>query len=115
MHLENTGSSDLVIKAISFEGTHKNDFSHTLTRLTLAAGEKGSIAVQFSPLGIGERNAQMVISTNNKNDPEFSISILGSGLPKSGSWKGDNIQFNISEDGRIKSILTFVSDPQETR
>jgi len=100
VYVENTGSSDLVITAIFFEGPHKSDFSYTMARQTLAVGEKGSITVKFSPLGIGERNAQMVISSNDKNDPEFSISVLGSGLPKSGSWKGDNIQFNISEDGQ---------------
>ena len=98
--IENMGSSDLVISAISFEGTHKNDFSYTLTRQTLAVGEKGSITVKFSPLGIGERSAQMVISSNDKDNPEFSISVLGPGLPSSGTWKGNNIQFNISEDGQ---------------
>lgn len=100
VQVENTGSSELIINSISFEGTHRNEFSYTLPRKSLAVGEKGSITVNFSPLGIGKRSAQMVIHSNDKDNPNFRISVTGTGLPEPGSWKGDNIQFNVSEDGK---------------
>ena len=48
----------------------------------LAPGEAMNVYVSFKPVGKGNRNAVLKISSNDKNESPFDIKLRGLGSPK---------------------------------
>lgn len=72
--VRNIGDTDLTALNVSIQGGHRDDFIVTQKPLLLAAGESGSMTLQFKPLSAGLRYAPFLLNST------FSLSLYGDGV-----------------------------------
>ena len=79
--IQNTGSLDLTIGAITIGGIHAPDFTvTTLPTATVVAGGSTTFQVTFDPSAIGLRSATISIVNNDSNEDPYNFSIEGNGF-----------------------------------
>lgn len=78
--LTNSGNATLHIQTIVLSGSNSTDFTISSNNCVgaLAANANCTVAITFSPLGPGVRNATLTITDDASNSPQ-SINILGNG------------------------------------
>jgi hypothetical protein len=72
--LTNTGSAPLTVTSVSISGD--SDFSPSSTCGTLAPSQQCQISVQFTPIAVGARTANLLINTNGNG---LTIALSGTG------------------------------------
>lgn len=79
--ISNTGTSDLVISAMSLSGTNAAEFTPTAPPLpiTIPAGKSSVINLTFTPSAMGARTASLNLAHNAQGSPS-SIPLSGNGL-----------------------------------
>jgi hypothetical protein len=108
--LTNTGEEDLVISSASVEGDDDECFFVSGKYSTIAAGTECQMELTFEPEGCGAKTADLVIKSNAKTNPEYTITLSGIALPQPGRWEGTDVWFYVSEDG---TSLTPEGSPLE--
>ncbi|MBP1668530.1 MAG: repeat containing protein [Bacteroidetes bacterium] len=98
VRLTNTGKEDLVISSVSVEGGDEC-FSVTGNYSTIAAGADCNVELTFGPTGCGTKTADLVIKSNAKTNPEYTLALTGEALPQPGKWEGTDVQFYVSVNG----------------
>lgn len=77
--IRNTGGQNLTGLAVSIDGTHAAQFSHSNPGLTtLTPGQSTTFTVTFSPTGMGSRSANLHIASNDNDENPFDIALAGS-------------------------------------
>lgn len=78
--IKNRGANSLEISAIEVAGEAAGDFEIVeQTPLTVSAGSEKSFTISFSPTDEGTRSVMVKIISNDKQTPEFTFSIQGTG------------------------------------
>ncbi|MDI6046468.1 choice-of-anchor D domain-containing protein [Flavobacterium yafengii] len=78
--IQNTGSANLTIGAISFSGTNASDYSVTTAPSTpVTAGSSTTFVVTFTPSAAGVRTATLSIINNDSNENPYNFNIQGTG------------------------------------
>jgi hypothetical protein len=78
----NTGLFEWTIQSLSFIGESASDFAvweDNCTNITLAPSESCSLSLVFSPISDGQKNAELLISTDDPNR-KFSIDLFGESI-----------------------------------
>ena len=78
--IENTGTSVLVIHSITIEGDDRDVFAQSGSCNSLDGGETCSVQIMFLPRKLGEVSARLVINSNDKDNPELFILLVGGGV-----------------------------------
>ncbi|NHM02663.1 choice-of-anchor D domain-containing protein [Flavobacterium difficile] len=79
--IQNIGTADLTIGAISFTGTHAANFTLTTPPSgTVAAGGSTTFQVTFDPTIVGTHNAEIVIMNNDSNENPYNFALIGTGF-----------------------------------
>ncbi len=77
--IRNIGSQDLTGLAVSKDGANNAEFAvGALGATTLASGASTTLAVTFTPSGLGARNAALHIVSNDADESPFDIALVGS-------------------------------------
>jgi mRNA-degrading endonuclease HigB of HigAB toxin-antitoxin module len=79
--IQNTGSAQLDVSAITFTGTHAADFSinGALPPYAVAASGSRNLSIGFTPSGIGMRTATLSIASNDADENPYTFAIQGNG------------------------------------
>ncbi|WP_395052633.1 choice-of-anchor D domain-containing protein [Flavobacterium sp.] len=78
--IQNLGTADLTIGAITFLGTNAAEFTITnIPNTTVIAGGTTTFTVSFNPSSLGLRTATISIVTNDANENPYNFSIQGTG------------------------------------
>lgn len=77
--ITNTSSGNLKISA-AMTGSNVSDFRVRLSARTLGAGASATATVTFRPRSIGQKNASIVISTNNQSIQWQNVTLIGKGV-----------------------------------
>ena len=75
--IKNTGTSDLVVNAITILGTNAVEFSQTNNCTVVAKGSSCAISVTSSPTSAGSKTALMSISSNDPKKPIIPVKFIG--------------------------------------
>jgi Transmembrane protein 131-like N-terminal/Viral BACON domain/Fibronectin type III domain len=83
--IANMGTSNLAINSISVTGLNSDMFSvinDTCSSLTpiIAPGGSCTIKAVFSPKSAGEKSGNLIIVSNDPDNPEFDVSLTGTGV-----------------------------------
>lgn len=79
--IENQGNASLDITKVQFNSTGQSEFSFNLSQpLTIAAGRRDSIAVDFSPTSAGSKSAQMEITHNDPDKGILTVRLSGNAI-----------------------------------
>jgi hypothetical protein len=81
--VENLGSADLVVSNIARGAGTSTEFTFTTlgTPFTITPGNTQAISVTYLPTNAGTDNGSLVISSNDPDEPTFSLSLSGTGEP----------------------------------
>lgn len=85
--VKNVGeASTLEIDEVSVSGVNATDFVVSRTGLvtSLEGGQSTTFTVTFSPRGVGERMADLILTSDSSVNPVFTVSLVGQGLPVAG-------------------------------
>ncbi|QJE96554.1 choice-of-anchor D domain-containing protein [Luteolibacter luteus] len=79
LRIANPGTSDLQITGLSITGTHPADFTVERSGLpgVLPPAASGSFEIRFLPAALGQREATLLIQTNDPLSPSRSIKLTG--------------------------------------
>ncbi|MCC1485626.1 beta strand repeat-containing protein, partial [Winogradskyella immobilis] len=81
-NIVNEGALDLIISSFSITGTNPGDFniiSPSTLPLTIIPGNTEVVTVQFTPMTIGNRTANLIINNNDSDEASCIISLTGNG------------------------------------
>lgn len=81
--IQNAGPGSLSLSGISFSGTHASEFtliSGPTFPLTIASSATQSITVQFAPMAIGLRTANIRIASNDFDENLYDYALQGTGV-----------------------------------
>lgn len=113
LSLENIGTNDLTITSINFTGPAASDFSTTVPTGAIAGGTDATGTIDFSPLGTGSRIANMEITSDDPDDPIYTITLYGVGTDGLATEPSDgptNISFSNLEAYTMKVSFDASSD-----
>ena len=83
--IENNGQADLTLSddpLIQISGTGSGAFSVAANpEIKVAPGTATTFSIVFSPPGVSEYTAEVDISTNDPDIPDFTFTLLGTGVP----------------------------------
>ncbi|HJQ25162.1 MAG TPA: C25 family cysteine peptidase, partial [Blastocatellia bacterium] len=84
--IQNTGTADLTISAITFSGANPSDFSASGLNLpaTVHAGSSTTFTITFDPSGTGTRTATVNIASNDCDEGVYDFALQGTGVSGSG-------------------------------
>ncbi|WP_395043269.1 choice-of-anchor D domain-containing protein, partial [Flavobacterium sp.] len=106
--LQNTGTGNLSIGAITFSGTNASEFTVTTAPPTaLTNGGSTTFVVTFNPTAVGLRTASISIVNNDSNENPYNFSIQGNGLNPEINILGNAISI---VDGDTTASLTDWTD-----
>jgi sugar lactone lactonase YvrE len=115
--IANEGIGDLSNLALAVTGSDPSDFSFSaISEASIASGSTATFDVTFTPTATGARSATLHITSNDPNQPEFTIPLTGTGnsyAPLAGSYAGliDNnngsISLTFSSGGQFTGQLIF--------
>jgi hypothetical protein len=79
--IKNTGNANLNVSNMTISGTNPGDFS-ILSSLsfTVAPASSYDVKVKFTPTSAGVRNASLVITSDDPDEREYTISLSGTGV-----------------------------------
>lgn len=80
IELSNIGLQDLTVSSISFTGDAAADFSSTVTAGIIAGGGATDGELNFSTTENGSRFANIVIESNDEDNPVFTLTISAIGV-----------------------------------
>jgi uncharacterized membrane protein len=81
--ITNSGTGDMQGISITLDGENAADFSFTSTPpAILAPGASFSCIVNFSPIALGNRIAQLHITSDDPDENPFDINLSGNAVPK---------------------------------
>ncbi len=81
VNIANTGTSTLVVSAITLGGTHASQFSVTGQCASVAPGSSCPLIVTFTPNGTGARTASISVISNAQNAATVNaIALTGNGV-----------------------------------
>ena len=104
--IQNTGTSDLSVGAITFSGTNAANFILTASPSTLiAAGATFTFSVAFDPDTLGMKTAAISIINNDSNENPYNFSIKGTGIQTFFDSDGDSVYDNFDIDDDNDGIL----------
>ena len=79
--IRNTGNADLTGLDASFSGTNPADFSiGSFGATILAPNETTTATITFSPGALGERSGSIEITSNDRDENPFVVSLAGAGV-----------------------------------
>jgi hypothetical protein len=97
--IQNTGSVNLTIGAITFSGLNAADFAVTTApSATVAPGGSTTVVVTFTPSSIGVKTADISIANNDSNENPYNFSIQGTGIQNFFDSDGDGIFDDVDID-----------------
>lgn len=97
--IQNTGSIDLTIGAITFSGADAADFTITTApAATVSAGGSTAFIATFNPTVNGNKSAAISIVNNDSDENPYNFSIQGTGIQAFFDSDGDGIYDNIDID-----------------
>ncbi|MEK8021359.1 MAG: DUF1566 domain-containing protein, partial [Candidatus Parabeggiatoa sp.] len=107
----NTGESSLEIEKFSLSGMHQSEFginkSYTTCseKVHLSPSDNCTISIVFSPLSWGEKQAAIIIASNDSRTPKFEIPLAGTGTYDNIklSQTGQVTQYEAGDDGDIQA------------
>ncbi|MCB1157941.1 MAG: choice-of-anchor D domain-containing protein [Leptospiraceae bacterium] len=86
--IQNTGNTDLVLSGspvLSFSGANSSDFSIiSQASSPVAASSNTTFSLQFTPSGLGQRQATLSIANNDSDESLYVINLRGYGLNDGG-------------------------------
>ncbi len=77
--VENLGNETLLLSDIRIEGSNASDFTLESNPTQVNAGESADIIVTFDPEEIDERNATLVIESNDFDEGNYTLKLTGTG------------------------------------
>ncbi|MES2544425.1 MAG: choice-of-anchor D domain-containing protein [Bacteroidota bacterium] len=109
--IQNTGSTNLTIGAITFSGTHASNFTVTTSpSSTIASGASSTFVVTFTPTSNGIKTATISIVNNDSNENPYDFAIQGTGLQAFFDSDGDLVYDNIDIDDDNDGILDIAEE-----
>ena len=109
--IQNTGSQNLNLGAITFSGANPTDFSvTTLPAAIVAPGGNTSFVVTFTPLVIGTKTATVSIVNNDSNENPYDFAIMGNASQTFFDSDGDGIFDNIDIDDDNDGIRDTIEE-----
>lgn len=79
LKLENIGTNPLTISSITFTGPAAADYSTTLSAGAIAGGSDLTGLINFTASSTGSRIADLIITSDDPDDPTFTIKLYGIG------------------------------------
>lgn len=102
--IQNTGSGNLTGLKLALQGAHAVDFkASALGKRTLGPGLSTSFKITFLPGGSGNRTATLAITSNDADEGEFNIGLVGYSNPAS------DIEIRVTEGAKLADGDAFVS------
>ena len=106
--LQNNGTGNLSIGAITFSGANASEFTITTAPLNIVANASSTtFIVTFNPLAIGLRTAEINIINNDSNENPYNFSIQGNAINPEINILGNAISI---VDGDTTPSLTDFTD-----
>ncbi len=106
--IQNTGTGDLSIGAISFAGANAGDFTLTSTPAsTVAASSSTTFSITFNPSAVGLRSATVSIANDDSNENPYNFTIQGTGGDPEINVAGNG---NMIPDGDITPMAADLTD-----
>ncbi len=83
IEIANIGKADLQVQTISLSGADTSQFSFDKhdTPFSLSPGENQNITINFTPNNEGQKNANLLLQSNDWNDSLSVIRLSGNGIP----------------------------------
>jgi len=83
LFIQNHGSSNLNISSKTISGINNTEFSVTegAAASTIAPGDSERVIIQFAPVSLGMKSAEMIISSNAASSPD-TIPLVGNNFPE---------------------------------
>ena len=82
--ITNTGNANLVMGNISLGGLDPGHFeivSDNASGRTMAPGDSANVSVQFSPLTSGDKSSDLVVPSNDPDEPAAYVHLSGFAIP----------------------------------
>jgi len=77
----NSGTGILKITSIRITGTDKSQFKlGSAAKTSVSSNGQGQIKVTFKPTKVGEKTAELIITSNDPDTPTKTVSLTGSGI-----------------------------------
>lgn len=79
--ISNIGTADLQVTGATIIGTDFSDWQITTAGVpfTIAPAASKNVSLTFQPKSIGEKNAQLILQSNDPDAPEVAVTLTGSG------------------------------------
>jgi hypothetical protein len=104
--IQNTGTGNLYIGAISFTGTNAADFSvQTAPASVVAQGSSTTVTISFNPIIVGTKSAVIYIANDDSNENPYHFQISGLGVRTYPDTDGDNVSDNFDKDDDNDGII----------
>jgi hypothetical protein len=85
------GASNLNIDSVSITGSNAGDFKvnqDNCSGQTLTAGQQATLGVVFTPAATGSRQAVLHVFSSDPSNPDYQVSLAGTGLSPAGGATG---------------------------
>ncbi|MEM7233194.1 MAG: choice-of-anchor D domain-containing protein [Planctomycetota bacterium] len=82
--IENTGSADLRLDSLTIEGdaaAHFDLSERPEDGTVLGPGQDAAVVVRYAPLDAGESTANLVVRSNDEDEAEVQVALLGTAVP----------------------------------
>lgn len=81
-NIENTGTDTLNITSISVNNitSKPNEFNVSPISMSIMAGETQNIIITFSPVMEGDREAEIIIESNDPDESPYTFTVIGTGV-----------------------------------
>ncbi|KAA1171916.1 choice-of-anchor D domain-containing protein [Marinobacter salinexigens] len=83
--ITNSGNETLLINAINLTGNDASEFTQTNNCTTVPQDQSCTVDLAFTAGSVGVRNAQLVVASNDPENPEISVSVSAEGYEQTGS------------------------------
>ncbi|MBG0859556.1 MAG: choice-of-anchor D domain-containing protein, partial [Bacteroidales bacterium] len=77
LELHNNGNADLNVSSIMIGGNNYCEFIRNHSCGTIAAGATCNVTVKFAPLFEGDKTSALIISSDDSNKPEQTVTLTG--------------------------------------
>src|SRR5690554_1352927 len=115
IELKNIGTLDLTLNAINFTGDAAADYSSTVTIGSIASQAINAGDIEFSTTENGSRIANLIIDSDDEDNPEFTLTLYGIGVDEVATEPTDgatNLQFSNVRAYRMNLDYTGPSDAE---
>lgn len=113
--IQNTGTANLTVGAITFSGAAASDYSLTTPPASsVAASGSTTFVVTLDPSVVGVRNATISIVNNDSNENPYTFALTGTGTADTATPDWANLQFPTSatiDEGGSVTVYAQVFEP----